>query len=90
MTTGSLRPEIATSEVLQFKVHVVNGVLVPDDAADLPRGNAYLATLKPLPSSEKVDALAEIAALAQSLGPANLSREFDRYTKRVLNDDLAE
>lgn len=37
----------------------------------------------------EVDAFAEIAALAQSLGPADLSINFDKYTNRVLNDELA-
>ena len=40
--------------------------------------------------SATVDALAEIAALAQPIGPANLACEFDRYTERVLDDDPAE
>ena len=37
-----------------------------------------------------VDALAEIAALAQPIGPANLAREFDGYTERVLDNDPAQ
>lgn len=36
------------------------------------------------------DALAEIAALAQPLGPADLSVNFDIYTKQVLVDDSAD
>jgi prevent-host-death family protein len=38
----------------------------------------------------EVDAFAEIAALAQPLGPADLSINFDKYTNRVLSDELAE
>ncbi|HRJ40724.1 MAG TPA: hypothetical protein PL105_02535 [Caldilineaceae bacterium] len=34
-----------------------------------------------------VDALAEIIAMAQPIGPANLARDFDRYTERVLDDN---
>ncbi len=81
---------MATPDLLQVKVHVVDGVLVPDDAVNLPRGHAYLATLEPLPNSGEVDALAEIAALAQPIGPANLAREFDSFTERVLDDDPAK
>lgn len=37
-----------------------------------------------------VDAFAEIAALAQPLGPSDLSINFDKYTTRVLDDELAD
>lgn len=39
---------------------------------------------------QSVDALAEIAALAQPLGPANLSINFDKYTRQVLDDESVE
>ena len=32
----------------------------------------------------KVDALAEIATMAQPLGPSDLARNFDNYTQRVI------
>ncbi len=35
-----------------------------------------------------VDALAELAELAQPLGPPDLSRNFDVYTRRVLEMQL--
>ncbi|HMN30196.1 MAG TPA: type II toxin-antitoxin system Phd/YefM family antitoxin [Caldilineaceae bacterium] len=38
-------------------------------------------------ASEEIDALAAIAALAQPLGPADLARNFDTYTKRVLQNE---
>ncbi|MFZ4663704.1 MAG: hypothetical protein ACOYNY_42270 [Caldilineaceae bacterium] len=41
-------------------------------------------------NEDEVDAFAEIAALAQPLGPADLSINFDRYTKRVLDDEFTE
>lgn len=41
-------------------------------------------------TDQAVDALAEIAALAQPLGPADLALNFNRYTNQVLNDESAE
>jgi prevent-host-death family protein len=38
---------------------------------------------------QEVDAFAQIAALAQPYGPPDLSINFDKYTNRVLNDELA-
>lgn len=35
-------------------------------------------------ANSEVDALAEIAALAQPLGPSDLARNFDDYTQRVI------
>jgi prevent-host-death family protein len=40
-------------------------------------------------NDEVVDALAEIAQIAQPLGPPDLARNFDTYTKRVLHDESA-
>lgn len=38
----------------------------------------------------EVDALAEIAALAQPIGPSDLTRNFDLYARRVLIDEIPE
>lgn len=41
-------------------------------------------SILPEPEAEhQVDALTEIAALAQHLGPSDLARNFDHYTQRV-------
>ena len=39
---------------------------------------------------QPVDAFAEIAALAQPLGPADLSVNFDTYTNQMLGDEPAK
>lgn len=36
---------------------------------------------------EEVDALAEIAAMAQPLGPNDLARNFNHYTQRTISDE---
>lgn len=38
-------------------------------------------------NDEVIDALAEIARIAQPLGPPGLAGNFDTYTKRVLHDE---
>ncbi len=80
---------------LRFKARVENGVLVPTEDVDLDNkmtpGATYWITLEleNEPASE-VDALAELAALAQPLGPPDLARNFDTYTGRVLGDKPTE
>ncbi|NJN84737.1 MAG: hypothetical protein HC802_22235 [Caldilineaceae bacterium] len=66
-------------QYFQIKVHVEDGVLVPDEGVDLPSGRVYLATLEPLPVSSEIDALAALAALAQPIGAPNLARELIHY-----------
>ena len=46
--------------------------------------------VSPHANGQNVDALAEIAALAQPLGPADLSVNFDKYTYQVVGDESAE
>lgn len=78
-------------KVLRFKVHVQNGVLVPDEPMRLPAGQTYLVTLQLESEIEtEVDALAEIAAMAQPIGPSDLARNFDTYTRRVLSHESAQ
>ena len=75
--------------VLQFKAHYENGVIVPEENVSIPTGKPFLVTLQFEPTSE-IDALAEIAKLAQPLGPANLARDFDVITGRVTSDESAQ
>lgn len=90
-------PTVATQNspakrVLRFKARVENGVIIPVETISLPSGQTYLVTLqaetKPTEAAP-LDALAEIAAMAQPLGPADLARNFDTYAGRVLNDEPA-
>lgn len=54
-------------------------------------GETCLVSLQIVPeSSESSDALAEIAALAQPLGPADLARNFDSYTGRIVTDEFTK
>lgn len=83
-TTGSY----SGAEVLRFKAKVKNGVLVPEEPVELATDQTYLVILHPEPAAEQaVDALAELTKLSQPLGPADLARNFDSYTNRVLDDE---
>ena len=85
-------PDAQTQTVLQFKARVENGVIIPEEAITVPTGQVYLVTLQLAPAEEAaqpLNALAEIVALAQPLGPADLARHFDTYTGRVLTDEPA-
>lgn len=75
---------ITSKEVVRFKGRVEGGVLVPDEALDLPDGTYWVSVT--VESSSAVDALDEIAALARPIGPADLAENFDRYTGRVIED----
>lgn len=87
-TTTESRP---TAGELRFKARVKNGVLVPEEPVNLAADQTYLVILQPEPDpDEAVDALAELTKLAQPLGPADLARNFDSYTNRVLYDEPAE
>ena len=89
MTETTTESHPATG-VLRFKARVKNGVLVPEEPVNLSTDQTYLVILQPEPAPDRaVDALAELARLAQSLGPADLARNFDRYTNRVLKDESA-
>ena len=82
-------PDSQTQTVLQFKARVENGVIIPEEAITVPTGQLYLVTLQPAPAEEAakpLNALAEIAALAQPLGPADLARHFDTYTLLLIRD----
>ena len=76
-----------SNEVLRVRVHVEDGVLIVDDSVELPRGQTYWATLELLAENSEVDALAEIASLAQPIGPSDLARKFDQYVERIQPDD---
>jgi hypothetical protein len=55
-------------------------------------GQTYLITLEMEPESQSeksLDALAEIATMAEPLGPVDLARNFDTYTSRVITDEPA-
>ncbi len=81
---------VADPQVLQFKARVKNGVIVPDKKVDIPSGKTYWVTLKvETEPSEHIDALAEIAAMAQPMGPDDLARNFDRYTDRIIANEPA-
>lgn len=76
--------------VLRFKARVENGVIIPEKAIAVPSGQTYLVTLQLVPEPDgdtEVDALAEIAAVAEPLGPVDLARNFDTYTGRVVADE---
>ena len=45
---------------------------------------------KTIDNGTTVDALAQIAAMAQPLGPSDLSLNFDHYTEQVLDDAAAQ
>jgi hypothetical protein len=77
---------------LRFRARVENGVIIPEKAIVLPSGQTYLVTLQPESEAQAdtgLDALAEIAAMAEPLGPADLARNFDTYTGRVILDEPA-
>lgn len=84
MTLESLPTK--SSNTLRIKVRLKNGSLIPDEPLALPTDKTYFVTVE-LNPVEEVNALAEIAAMAQPIGPADLSINFDSYTRRVLNDD---
>jgi len=71
---------------LRIKVRLKNGSFIPDEPLTLPTDQTYFVIVE-LNPVEEVNALAEIAAMAQPIGPADLSVNFDSYTRRVLNDD---
>lgn len=76
----------------RFKVRFENGMLIPDEQLNLLSGQTYWVILQPtaeLDQPAPVDALAQIVALATPLGPADLARNFDSYTGRVLPDEPA-
>ena len=80
------------NHTLRFKARVKNGVIVPTETVSLPADQTYMVTLQPVTGPDEVsslDALAEIAAMAQPLGPADLAEKFDTYTGRVLADEPA-
>ncbi len=85
MTRSALRPK-GVKPVTRFRVQYENGMLIPEETVSLPSGNYYIATLQP-ETSASVDALTEIALMAQPLGPADLARNFDTYAKRVFDDE---
>lgn len=85
--TETITESLPAAGVLRFRARVKNGVLVPEEPVKLAADQTYLVILQPEPA---VDALAELANLAQPLGPADLARNFDHYTNRVLNDESAE
>jgi hypothetical protein len=76
--------------ILRFKARVENGVIIPEKAIAVPPGQTYLVTLQLVPETDgdsEVDALAEISAMAEPLGPVDLARNFDTYTGRVIADE---
>jgi hypothetical protein len=86
MTEGS-----PTKTVLWFRARIENGMIIPDEQVSLSPGQTYLVTLQPESTPEinrdSLDALAEIASLAEPLGPSDLARNFDTYTRRVIVDE---
>jgi hypothetical protein len=85
--TDAIAPGPGEKTILQFRARVENGVIVPEEAIDLPAGYTYLVTLQLEPESKtSVDALAEIAAIAQAIGPADLARNFDTYTNQIVDE----
>ena len=79
-------PDTATKSpsrktVLRFKARVQNGVIIPEEAISIPSDQIYLVTLQPEPKAEAgLDALAEIAGMAEPLGPTDLARNFETYS----------
>ena len=81
-----------TNHILRFKARIENGVIVPAETITLPADQTYVVTLQPIDEaamSAPLDALAEIAAMAQPLGRADLAANFDIYTGRLLSDEPA-
>ena len=80
--------------VLWFKARIKNGMIIPDEQVSLSPGQTYLVTLQPESAPEKkrdsLDALTEIASLAEPLGPPDLARNFDTYTRRVIVDESTD
>ena len=87
MTQMVARPK-GTKPFIRFRVRYENGMLIPEESVSLSSGNYYIATLQPEPAAS-VDALAEIALMAQPLGPADLARNHDTCFKRVIEDEAA-
>ena len=85
MTQSAVRPK-GVKPIIRFRVRYENGMLIPEEVVSLPSGNHYMATLQPEPAAA-VDALAEIAVMAQPLGPSDLARNFGTYSKRVFDDE---
>ena len=82
----------AKKPTLHFKAQIKNGVIVPTETITLPPDQTYVVTLHPVTGPDEassLDALAEIAAMAQPLGPADLAEKFDTYTGRVISDESA-
>jgi hypothetical protein len=78
--------------VLWFKARLKNGMIIPKETVSLLPGQTYLITLEMEPESQSeksLDALAEIATMAEPLGPVDLARNFDTYTSRVITDEPA-
>ncbi len=87
--TDTLTAVDGKKQIFQFIARIENGVIVPQEDVSLPADQIYLVTIQfePAPDTEadsEVDALAQLAALAQPLGPADLARNFDTYTSRVI------
>jgi hypothetical protein len=83
------KTELPSSEgTVRFKARVEDGVLIPESNISLPEGTFWVS-LQREPAEEAVDALDEILALAQPLGPADLARNFDSYTGRVIADETS-
>jgi hypothetical protein len=83
---------INNKPIFRFKARIENGVIIPQETVALPTDQTYLVTiqLEPIPevdAATPVDALAQLAALAQPLGPADLARHFDSYTNRIISDE---
>jgi hypothetical protein len=87
----NIKEPFAPNQIIRFKAQIKDGVIVLAEGITLPADQTYVVTLQPIAETDPstpLDALAEIAALAQPLGPADLSANFDIYTGRVLSDDL--
>lgn len=72
-------------EVLRFKGHVEGGLLIPEEGVSLPDGTFWVSLQKS--TDTELDALDEIIAMAEPIGPADLARHFDAYTGRVISDE---
>jgi hypothetical protein len=69
-----------------------DGLLIPENDITLQPGHTYLVIVESIQQDQRpeVDALAEIAALAQPIGPIDLDRHFDLYSERVLLNETSE
>jgi len=94
--TGKAKPKKNGASELDkhqlIKAKVKDGLLIPENAITLQAGHTYLVTVESVQSKQRpeVDALAEIAALAQPIGPSDLARNFDLYSERVLIHEIPE